>query len=531
MSLRVLETLQTQNINYSSLAKSLAIIAILCLSLNVLVTYWRLRYVPGPLWARLTNLQRVWWVKTGRAHEIHNEMHDKYGTFVRFGPNTVSVSDPEAIATLYPMRMGFVKGAYSLNVCFQSDFYKAQMPYSRNGGAMTVVFNSRDEKVHKELKFPIASLYSTSRAMTLEHFVDRTLKVMFQQLDHRFIETKQVFDLGDWVQFFAFDVMGTLTFSRRYGFLDQGQDVDGLLDSIWTFFQKVAPMTQIPWFDTLWNKNAFVASFKTPTGLPILRIVDQFLTERRNLNQKEENLEDDLKSDMMSRFLEIQRTKPGIPEWGPRAWTFSNVVAGSDSTGNTMRTIVYNLLAHPQTLRRLEEELFDLRRQGNLSQPFPAFKEVRDLPYLDACVWEALRIHPPFALPLERVIPEGGATVCGQFFPAGTAMGMSAYVANRHKPTFGEDVEKWRPERWTEADPQQRQKMLASIMTFGAGRRVCLGQNIAMLEIKKLIPALFTNYEFHLIDPLRYKIHNAWMVKQWGVDVTVTRRDNLQEQA
>lgn len=111
---------------------------------------------------------------------------------------------------------------------------------------MTVVFNSRDEKVHKELKFPIASLYSMSRIMTLEHFVDRTLKVLFQQLDHRFVETKQVFDLGDWVQYFAFDVMGTLTFSRRYGFLEQGQDVDGLLDSIWKFFKKVAPVSHSP---------------------------------------------------------------------------------------------------------------------------------------------------------------------------------------------------------------------------------------------------------------------------------------------
>ncbi|KAJ9489105.1 hypothetical protein VN97_g4169 [Penicillium thymicola] len=130
---------------------------------------------------------------------------------------------------------------------------------------------------------------------------------------------------------------------------------------------------------------------------------------------------------------------------------------------------------------------------------------------------------------MERIIPDGGATICGQYFPAGTTMGMSAYVVNRHKPTFGEDVEKWRPERWVDVDPQQRQKMLASIMTFGAGRRVCLGQNIAMLEMKKLIPALLTNYEFHLVDPLRYKIHNAWMVRQWGLDVTMTRRENQKE--
>ena len=72
-------------------------------------TYWRLRHIPGPFWARVTNLQRVSWVRSRRAHEIHMELHDKYGDCVRFGPNMVSDSDPAAIATVYPIRPGFPK--------------------------------------------------------------------------------------------------------------------------------------------------------------------------------------------------------------------------------------------------------------------------------------------------------------------------------------------------------------------------------------------------------------------------------------
>ena len=65
--------------------------------------------MPGPFWAKFTDLQRVLIVKTGRSHEIHQKAHEIYGDLVRLGPNMVSVSDPNAIPVLYPMRPGFPK--------------------------------------------------------------------------------------------------------------------------------------------------------------------------------------------------------------------------------------------------------------------------------------------------------------------------------------------------------------------------------------------------------------------------------------
>lgn len=87
----------------------LAIIALILLGFQLLRTWWRLKSIPGPFWAKITNFQRVFWVRTGRAHEIHMEMHEKYGDFVRFGPNMISIGDPAAIPTVYPMRPGFPK--------------------------------------------------------------------------------------------------------------------------------------------------------------------------------------------------------------------------------------------------------------------------------------------------------------------------------------------------------------------------------------------------------------------------------------
>ena len=76
---------------------------------HILRTYWRLKNVPGPLLARFTNLPRVSWVMSRRAHDIHMSLHEQYGDYVRFGPNMVSISDPAAIPIVYPMRPGFPK--------------------------------------------------------------------------------------------------------------------------------------------------------------------------------------------------------------------------------------------------------------------------------------------------------------------------------------------------------------------------------------------------------------------------------------
>lgn len=126
-----------------------------------------------------------------------------------------------------------------------------------------------------------------------------------------------------------------------------------------------------------------------------------------------------------------------------------------------MRTTFFNLLVYPQTLERLYEEL----RAANVSTPVPIYNEVRNLPYLDACVQEGIRMHPPFALPFERIVPKGGIEILGHFIPEGTAVGASPYVINRHKNTFGEDAEFWRPERWLEKDEMHKKKLENSMLT------------------------------------------------------------------
>ena len=61
----------------------------------------RLRHIPGPFIASISDIPRLYWVLTGRAHEIHIALHKQYGHLVRMGPNMVSVGDPKEIAKIY----------------------------------------------------------------------------------------------------------------------------------------------------------------------------------------------------------------------------------------------------------------------------------------------------------------------------------------------------------------------------------------------------------------------------------------------
>ena len=167
-----------------------------------------------------------------------------------------------------------------------------------------------------------------------------------------------------------------------------------------------------------------------------------------------------------------------------KVWTFSNVIAGSDSTTAVMRALMYNLLAHPGSLQKLRQELLDTDKKSGLAHPYPKWNEVKDLPYLDACVNEAVRLHPPFVLPLERIAPQGGVVIGERHYPEGTCIGMNAYVVNRHRPTFGEDADSWRPERFLVEDLALRKSRENGIMTvsFPYSKRGLFDQSIAKME-------------------------------------------------
>ena len=80
---------------------------------------------------------------------------------------------------------------------------------------MCGMFNTPDKDLHRSLKTPITDIYSMSNLVTFEPYVNSTIEVFSSQLEQRYTGEGIICDLGVWLQRFAFDVIGEVTFSRR----------------------------------------------------------------------------------------------------------------------------------------------------------------------------------------------------------------------------------------------------------------------------------------------------------------------------
>jgi len=287
-----------------------------------------------------------------------------------------------------------------------------------------------------------------------------------------------------------------------------------------------AVVGQMPWLDFLLAKNPFVETSWARQKGAISRFVMTFLGPRieeadRVRDGGEKPVKD--RTDFTAKFIAAADKYHGkIPAQQLLGWSLSNINAGSDSTAITLRAIFHFLCLNPHAMARLRDELDN----ADLSE-LPRYRETNHLPYLNVVVKEAIRLHAPVGVILERLVPKGGMTLCGHFFPEGTIVGCNPAVVHMDPRVYGRQypVTEYRPERWLEASEEDTAAMERLFMAFGSGKRTCIGKNISLLEVYKLVPLLLSQFNFTLVDPnKKLKIWNTFFVHQKGLDMFIESR-------
>jgi len=115
------------------------------------------------------------------------------------------------------------------------------------------------------------------------------------------------------------------------------------------------------------------------------------------------------------------------------------------------------------------------------------------LPYLDAVIHESMRWRPPVPMTLFRVVPPTGAVISGQAIPPGTTVGCQSYSLHRVEEVFP-NPDRFDPKRWLTDDAAQLTAMRAHFWPFSSGGRMCLGHNLAMVEMKLIVAAVYMHY-------------------------------------
>lgn len=209
-----------------------------------------------------------------------------------------------------------------------------------------------------------------------------------------------------------------------------------------------------------------------------------------------------------------------------------------------MQSFFYHVLSDSRVYDTLTAEIEAAVRnntipdRGNLS-----WNESQHLPYFQACLREAMRVRPAVGLNITRLVPPEGVELDGRFFAGGTRIAVNGWVLHRDRAVFGDDVDDYRPERWLASEEsakkmdrymfQVRRLRDCSVylclrfsadtdffFQFGGGSHLCIGRNLALLEINKVIPRLLRDYRFRLAHPGRpLKAFATFFVVQEGLEV------------
>lgn len=111
------------------------------------------------------------------------------------------------------------------------------------GEVLQSLFGTRDQDYHARLRRVVSNAFSMSAIVQYEDRVNETAQVFLDQTRRLYAETGRVCDFKLWLQHFAFDVITQITYSRRVGFIDREEDVDGIISWLDKLFDYSAPVS------------------------------------------------------------------------------------------------------------------------------------------------------------------------------------------------------------------------------------------------------------------------------------------------
>ncbi|KNC81753.1 hypothetical protein, variant [Sphaeroforma arctica JP610] len=173
------------------------------------------------------------------------------------------------------------------------------------------------------------------------------------------------------------------------------------------------------------------------------------------------------------------------------------IFAGHETTAGSLTWTLHLLAEHPDIQQRLRDEL----RDQNTDDAEVDFEQLESLPMLNAVVKESLRMSTSVpAMPRQAIkdVQLGGYTV-----PKGTWILINPGVIQLDESTY-KDAHKFIPDRFLEwSGPAGKERLM--YMPFGAGRKSCIGQRVAVLELKLMLANLMRDFEVGSVPDFQFE--------------------------
>ncbi|CAO2652676.1 Nn.00g009590.m01.CDS01 [Neocucurbitaria sp. VM-36] len=451
---------------------------------------------PGPWWMTSFSVAGAIISVKQKEPEFFMYLVRKYGTDrpIRISPTMLLFPRPSALKDIYwDPKCNFKSGLYGTGALGP--------PH---------LFTTLDSEQHKQLRKAVSNAPWTIGQLknTWESRFDEQVNLFIRKMREH-AAANRVICLSDKVAEFAADIMSMISFTEAFGCVENQRDEKNILSN-WRkgldffgfvgrfrFFRET--IIKLPVVG-LW----FLPSMSNDSGMGWLMCEADRQVSTREKQNEEKPFEG--KPDFMQYCLEA-RYSDGTPltPVQKRAHVTLLIQAGADTTGTALGSILRFLVTNKPAYARAQAEIdAAAANPGRLSNPIQYEETRQHLPFFVACIKEGIRLNPPATNLFARVVPKGGKVIDGVYVPGGAEITSHAYTIQRDKALYGEDAEEFRPERWLES--KKNLDFEAAQFSFGVGPRVCLGKDIAIMELYKLLPEIVRRFDIELVNPGKYVV-------------------------
>ncbi|MEA5581043.1 cytochrome P450 [Nodularia harveyana UHCC-0300] len=210
----------------------------------------------------------------------------------------------------------------------------------------------------------------------------------------------------------------------------------------------------------------------------------------REISERSSDSTQSNRTDILSLLMTAKdETGQGMTPQELRDELITLLLAGLETTSTTMAWALYWIHRQPEVKKRVLQEI------DSLGEEYTA-NDVVALPYLTAVCNETLRIHAPVVFTFSRVAQQD-LDILDYKLPKYSRIMCCIYLLHQREDIYPEP-DKFKPERFLE-----RKYSPYEFMPFGGGARRCIGEALAMFEIKVALVTLLSRYEFALTDSRR----------------------------
>lgn len=388
------------------------------------------------------------------------------------------------------------------------------------------IFNSDGELWRVQRKTASYEFNTRSLRQFVMHNVTVEIESRLVPILSRAEAAGRVLDLQDLLERFAFDNICKLAFNVDPGCLVGDGTGEGEFMRAFEEAARISSERFMSAFPLLWVLKRRLNVGSERRLRESIATVHKFAEDiiRSRMEESREAHDEDL----LSRFIGHE----SVYENGSASTEFlrdiviSFILAGRDTTSSALTWFFWLLSLHPEVERKILSELEKIRKQSGKSSGDPySIHELRDMHYLHAAISEAMRLYPPVPVDTKACL-EDDVLPDGTFIGKGWFLSYDTHAMGRMDGIWGENCHEFVPERWIDESGLCRTESPFKYPVFHAGPRMCLGKDMAFIQMKSIAASVLERFEIDVLgqDATREHQLSLTLRMKGGLPVRVRKR-------